>query len=362
MGGEQAPDYILKAANMFLKSHPDVYFLGYGNENLILDKLASFPKLKDNMSITHTEIVITDEDKPSSILRTNKKSSMALAIEAVKTGEASAVVSGGNTGALMAYSKFSLRTLSGIDRPAICSLIPTIKNTKVVILDLGANIDCNNENLVQFAIMGNALAKVVLGLDSPKISLLNVGREEVKGSDTVKSAANELRTNDYNINFCGYIEAHEITKGNTDVVVTDGFSGNVALKSTEGMANLYKFFLKKATKHSILAKIGFFLARRSLKLTFNNLDSRLYNGAVFLGINGIVVKSHGSSDYLGFHSALKLAYNSAFHDMNEKIIQKISYSDNLDESKTIKLSETPKKDEKTKTDSDSNKNFNIRET
>lgn len=326
MGGESAPDSVLKAINLFLKSNNNTHFLGYGDENIILPKLKSFPRLENNLEVIHTESVIDDNDKPSSILRSKKASSMSLAIDSIKNGEASAVVSGGNTGALMAYSKFSLKTLPGIDRPAICSLFPTIKNNFVTLLDLGANIDCNSENLIQFAIMGNAFAQVIFNTESPKISLLNVGGEENKGSAIIKSAATELKSNDYNLNFCGYIEGNNIVSGDIDVVVTDGFSGNVLLKASEGTANLCKFFIKNASKSSILAKIGFLLARNSLRRAFDNIDPRLYNGAMFLGINGIVVKSHGSSDYIGFSSAIKLAYNSALNDINEKIIHKISYN------------------------------------
>lgn len=331
MGGDNAPTVVLDGANRVLKSRKDVSFILFGDESSIIPSLENYPALKKNASIRHTEHFIATDEKPSIALRRGKNSSMRLAIDSVKDGSASAMVSAGNTGALMAMSKLSLRTLAGIDRPAISSIFPTRKG-RCVLLDLGANIDCNSDNLVQFAIMGDAFAKVILGLDNPKVAILNVGSEDVKGSEVVKAAAEELREGNYPINFIGYIEGNDISNGAADVVVTDGFTGNVALKTAEGTAKICTDYIKQAFKSSPIALLGGLLASRAIKKVFKELDPRLHNGAMFLGLNGISVKSHGGTDSIGYANAINVAIELADKNINKKIIEELSlYEELVDE-------------------------------
>ena len=243
---------------------------------------------------------------------------MGLAIDAVKDGRAAAAVSAGNTGALMALSKFVLKTLPGIERPAIASLMPT-RRSAAVFLDLGANAECDAANLVQFAVMGEVFARAVLGIAKPTVGLLNVGTEEAKGHDTIREAAAALRAIDLPIEFRGFVEGTDVTSGKVDVVVTDGFTGNVALKVAEGTVTLYGQFLREAFKSSMLARLGYFLARPALRLARQRLDPRRYNGAMFLGLNGIVVKSHGGTDALGFANAIGVAVDLVQQGTNERI-------------------------------------------
>ena len=228
---------------------------------------------------------------------------MRLAIDAVKDGQASAAISAGNTGALMALAKFALKTLPGIERPAIATLMPT-RRSEAVVLDLGANTECDAANLVQFAVMGEVFARAVLGFAKPTVGLLNIGTEEVKGHDTLREAAALLRASELPIEFRGFVEGSDLTSGKVDVVVTDGFTGNVALKVAEGTVALYSQCLREAFKSSLMAKLGYYLARPALQLARQRLDPRRYNGAMFLGLNGIVVKSHGGTDALGFANAI----------------------------------------------------------
>jgi len=323
MGGEHAPDAVLDAAEMFVARYPDVSFLLFGNEEILSPKLHFYPRLNAVSHIHHAQTTIHDRERPSIALRKGRNSSMYLAVDAVRNQKAHAIVSGGNTGALMAISKLLLRTLPGIDRPAICSLFPTRKG-HCVLLDLGANIDCNADNLVQFAVMGDAFAKVILGITSPKVGLLNVGVEDTKGSEIVKTAAQDIREGGYTLNFHGYIEGSDIAQGVVDVVVTDGFTGNIVLKSAEGVARICSDYIRQAFTSSPLALLGGLLARRSLKNMFQKMDPRLHNGAMFLGLGGITVKSHGSIDHIGFHNALKVAYDLAKHHINHRITQELA--------------------------------------
>ena len=332
MGGDNAPHSVLHGANHALKLCDKVHFLLYGDEGKILPILQSLPDLQDVCQIFHTENVISPEEKASAAVRRGRESSMRLAINAVKDGKADAVISAGNTGALMAMSKLVLRPIPGIDRPAIASIFPTRKG-RCVLLDLGANVDCNSENLVQFALMGDAFAKVLLNIPSPTVGLLNVGAEDNKGSETVKSAAEELRDGGYSINFYGYIEGNDIAEGTVDVVVTDGFTGNIALKAAEGAAKICIDTIKKSFRSSPLAMIGGFLAKSAIKKAFKALDPRMHNGAMFLGLNGISVKSHGGTDYIGFANALRITYELASKDINKKIKEELSlnaYTDNVE--------------------------------
>src|SRR5258707_11102964 len=228
---------------------------------------------------------------------------MRLAIDAVADGRADGVVSAGNTGALMAIAKFALKTLPGIDRPAIATIVPTRRGESVM-LDLGANIECDAENLVQFALMGDAFARTVLGLVQPTVGLLNVGSEDLKGNDAVRAAAAKLRSPGGPVKFHGFIEGNDIAAGTVDVVVTDGFTGNIAVKTAEGTARMFGEFMRAAFKHSVLARIGYLFAADALKKMRQRIDPRRYNGAMLLGLNGIAVKSHGGADALGFANAI----------------------------------------------------------
>ncbi|MCE3233751.1 MAG: phosphate acyltransferase [Rickettsiaceae bacterium] len=328
MGGDYAPTAVINGASEALKRYPGIRFILFGDESRILPILNNLPELKQSSTIHHTDHHIANHEKPSVALRKGKGSSMGMAIEAVKNGQASAVVSAGNTGALMAMSKLVFRTLPGIDRPAITSVFPT-RTGKCVLLDLGANVDCNSDNLVQFAIMGDAFAKVILGLKSPRVALLNVGAEDTKGSEVVKAAAIDLREGDYPINFCGYVEGDGITEGIADVVVTDGFTGNIALKTAEGTAKICVSYIKEAFNSSLLAKIGGLLAKSAIKSMFKKMDPRMHNGAMFLGLNGISVKSHGGTDALGFSNAIAVAVELASNNINAKIIEELSFYKDL---------------------------------
>jgi glycerol-3-phosphate acyltransferase PlsX len=328
MGGDYAPASVINGANEALSRYKGVRFILFGDETRIIPLLNTLPDLKECCTIHHTDHAIANHEKPSVALRKGKGSSMGLAIEAVKTGKASAIVSAGNTGALMAMSKLMLRTLPGIDRPAITSVFPT-KTGRCVLLDLGANVDCNSDNLVQFAIMGDAFAKVILGIKSPRVALLNVGEEDTKGSEVVKAAAVDLREGDYPINFCGYVEGDGITEGAADVVVTDGFTGNVALKTAEGTAKICVSYMKEAFNSSLIAKLGGLLAKSALKKMFQKMDPRMHNGAMFLGLNGISVKSHGGTDALGFSNAIGVAIELASNNINAKIIEELSFYEDL---------------------------------
>jgi glycerol-3-phosphate acyltransferase PlsX len=251
---------------------------------------------------------------------------MCLAIEAVKAGRASAAVSAGNTGALMALAKFVLKTLPGIERPAIASLMPT-RRSEAVFLDLGANSECDADNLVQFAVMGEVFARAVLGVTKPTVGLLNIGTEEVKGHDTIREAAAALRASHLPIEFRGFVEGTDLTSGKVDVVVTDGFTGNVALKVLEGTVGLYTQFLREAFKSSLVAQLGYVLARPALQLLRQRLDPRRYNGAMFLGLNGVVVKSHGGTDALGFANAIGVAVDLVQQGTNQRITAELNRLD-----------------------------------
>jgi glycerol-3-phosphate acyltransferase PlsX len=318
MGGDRAPDMVLKGANIALQRFPQVHFLLYGVDGRIRPLLAKLPKLAARATVHHTDEIITGDAKPSMALRTGRRSSMRLAIDAVAEGQADSVVSAGNTGALMAMAKFDLKMLPGIDRPAMASFFPTQRGESVM-LDLGANVECDADNLVQFALMGDVFARTVLGLDRPTVGLLNVGAEDLKGNDAVRGAAARLRGAGSPIRFHGFIEGNDIAEGTVDVIVTDGFTGNVALKTAEGTARLYSDFLRAAFKHSLSARIGYLFAAGALKKLRERLDPRRYNGAVFLGLQGIAVKSHGGADALGFANAIGVAVDMKLNGFLDKI-------------------------------------------
>src|SRR5947207_8661443 len=286
MGGDHAPAMVVRGVDIALERHPDTRFLIFGAEDQVAPLLAKLPRLAKAAALHHTDEVVADDTKPSQALRAARRSSMRLAIDAVAEGRADGVVSAGNTGALMAIAKFVLKTLPGIDRPAIATFFPT-RRGESVILDLGANIECDAENLVQFALMGDAFARTVLGLVQPTVGLLNVGSEDLKGNDAVRAAAAQLRGGMTPIRFHGFVEGDDIDAGTVDVVVTDGFTGNVAVKTAEGTVKLFSEFLEAAFRHSLAARIGYLFARRALRKLRMRSDHRRYNGAIFLGLGGI---------------------------------------------------------------------------
>ena len=318
MGGDRAPGMVLKGAEIALQRHPGVRYLLFGAERELRPLLAKLPSLSQMVTLCHTAEIVADDAKPSLALRTGRQSSMRLAIDAVADGQADGIVSAGNTGALMAMAKFALKTLPGIDRPAIASFFPTRRGESVM-LDLGANIECDAENLVQFALMGDVFARTALGLVQPTVGLLNVGEEELKGNDAVRAAAAQLRGGMTPIRFHGFVEGDDIAAGTVDVVVTDGFTGNVALKTAEGIAKLFSESLRASFRHSPLARIGYVFARGALKKLAARLDTRRYNGAMFLGLGGIAVKSHGSTDAFGFANAISVAIDLKTNGFLEKI-------------------------------------------
>ena len=321
MGGDKAPGIVLKGSDIARKRYPDVRFLLFGDERRIGPILKRFPKLKDRCEIRHTEESVSADDKPSQVLRRGRNTSMWKAIEAVKSGEAAGVVSAGNTGALMAIAKFVLRTVAGIDRPAIAGYFPT-KRGECVMLDLGANIECDANHLVQFGVMGSVFARIVLGIERPSVGLLNVGTEELKGHDSLKEAAQILRdTQSQAFDFAGFVEGSDIGAGKVDVYVTDGFSGNLVLKTIEGTARFYTDNLKAAFKRSLMSRVGYLFAAPSLNKMRKRLDPRSYNGAMLVGLNGVVVKSHGGTDAIGYANAIGVAADMAAGQFNAQIIR-----------------------------------------
>ncbi len=323
MGGDRAPQMVVDGADIARHRFPDVRYLLFGDEAKIAPLLDKHEALKGLCEIRHTDIAVGNQDKPSAALRAGRRSSMRLAIDAVDTKDAAGVVSAGNTGALMAMAKIVLRMVPGIDRPAISSFFPTLRGESVM-LDLGANVVCDAENLVQFAVMGEVFARTVLGVSKPSVGLLNVGSEEQKGHEEVRGAAAMLRDTELPIRFHGFVEGDDITAGTVDVVVTDGFSGNIALKTAEGTVKLYSEFLRGAFRSSLLARFGYIFARHALNKVRKRTDPRRYNGAVFLGVNGIVVKSHGGTDALGFANAIGVAIDMAANDFSSKIRDEIA--------------------------------------
>lgn len=318
-GGDHGARTVIAGAEQARIRYPELRFKLYGRPEKISSALSPYPSLKQIAEICPASTVIAPDEKASVAIRQGKDSSMGLAIQAVKEGKADGIVSAGNTGALMAMSKIALRTLPGIDRPAIASLLPT-QAGDVVMLDLGANTVCDANNLFEFAVMGEAFARAVLGIPTPRIGLLNIGSEDGKGHEEVKAAADLLKNCTLPLSFKGYVEGNDITKGVVDVVVTDGFTGNVALKSIEGVGELCARFIKDAFHSSLFAKIGFFLAKPALTMLFNRINPQQYNGAMLLGLNGIVVKSHGRADAFGFANAIAVAHNLAAYGVNEKIM------------------------------------------
>lgn len=318
MGGDRAPAVVVGGADLARERHPELRFILYGDQAEVGPLVERRTALAAVSEVVHRPERVDSDARPSQVIRQGRDTSMRAAIEAVKAGEAGAAVSAGNTGALMALAMFTLRMLPGIDRPAIASLMPT-RRSETVFLDLGANAECAAENLVQFAVMGEVFARAVLGVSKPTVAFLNIGTEELKGHDTIRRAAAMLRNSRLPIEFVGFVEGNDLPSGKVDVIVTDGFTGNVALKVAEGTAALYTQFLRDGFKSSLLARIGYLLAKPALALIRERLDPNRYNGAMFLGLNGIVVKSHGGTNALGFANAITVAVDLVKQKTNERI-------------------------------------------
>ncbi|QPC87380.1 phosphate acyltransferase PlsX [Mesorhizobium sp. NBSH29] len=320
MGGDIGPSVLLPALLKVVERRPDVRFQIFGQEAVVRPVLDQLPKLTAVSVFTHCEISVRMDDKPSQALRHGRwKSSMWKAIEAVKNGQADVCISAGNTGALMAMSKFCLRTMAAIDRPAIAALWPTVRGESVV-LDVGATIGADAHQLVDFAILGAAMARAVLAVDRPTVGLLNVGVEEIKGQEEVKQAGQLLRDAELpSMEYHGFVEGDDLGRGTTDVVVTEGFAGNIALKTAEGTARQIGEYLRAAMSRTLMAKIGYFFARDAFQRLREKMDVRKANGGVFLGLNGIVVKSHGGADEEGFAAAVELGYDMARYKIIERI-------------------------------------------
>ncbi len=326
MGGDHGPAVVVAGAELALAAHPQSAFLFFGDAARVAPLLDARPALKAASRLTHTDVAIRMEDKPSQALRHGRwKSSMWLAIDAVKKGEADMAVSGGNTGALMAMSKFNLKTLPGIERPAIAAIWPTLRGESIV-LDVGASIGADAEQLVTHAVMGAATARILFGLDRPSVGLLNIGVEEVKGLEQVREAGQILREEKLpDFDYQGFVEGDDIGKGKVDVVVTEGFAGNIALKTAEGTARQIGEYLKGAMSQSWRAKLGYLLARPAFRRLRERMDPRRANGGVFLGLNGIVIKSHGGADAEGFAAAIGLGYEVVREELLAKITSALQH-------------------------------------
>jgi len=319
MGGDHGPDVIIPAAVSALKRHPNVKLILVGDEKELKAKLQTHQlENETRIEVHHASQQVAMDESPALALRGKKDSSMRVAINLVKEGTAAACVSAGNTGALMATAKFVLKTLRGIDRPAIISALPTTKG-HTYMLDLGGNVDSSAEQLVQFAIMGSVLAESIEGRKNPSIGLLNIGSEDIKGNEQVKKAANLL--NETDLNYAGFVEGDGLYRGEVDVVVCDGFVGNIALKSSEGVVHMMKHYLRESFTRNIFTKLIGLIASPVLKHFSNQLDPRAYNGANFIGLNGIVIKSHGGADEVGFANAIHIAILEAELDVPKNISQ-----------------------------------------
>lgn len=328
MGGDHSPRVVIEGLVEASLKNPDVRFLVFGDEGKVIPLLNKYPKLKERCEFRHSTEVVRNEDKPSQVIR-NRNTSMFMAIDAVRRGEAKAIVSAGNTGALMAISKLSLKTIQKIHRPAIVSIMPGITG-KYVMLDLGANTECDAINLAEFALMGNIVAQNALGIERPRVGLLNIGSEDMKGKEEIKQAAQMIKNSHMDIDFIGFVEPHDLPHGKADVVVSDGFTGNIALKSIEGAAKLMMTKIKNSIKSSPISFLGLpFMLGVKLKLK-KSLDPRLYNGAMFVGLNGLSVKSHGGTDAFGYSVAVNNAIKMVRQNFVSTIREKLEHID-LDE-------------------------------
>ncbi len=322
MGGDHGPSVTLPACRHFLDKHPDVSLLLVG----LPQALAGFSHAR--VKLVNASEVVAMDDPLEVALRRKKDSSMRVAIEQVKDGTAQVAVSAGNTAALMAIARYVLKTLDGIDRPAIAAQVPNAKGAGTTMLDLGANVDCSAEHLLKFAVMGSAFVSVLTQNDNPTVGLLNIGEEAIKGSETIKKAGELLRAAGAagDLNFFGNVEGNDIFKGTVDLVVCDGFVGNVMLKSSEGLASMILGFLKAEFSRNLFTKMAALMAYPVLMALKNRVDHRRYNGAVLLGLRGLVFKSHGSADAMAFETALTRAYDSARNHLLERVVARIAHA------------------------------------
>jgi glycerol-3-phosphate acyltransferase PlsX len=303
MGGDQGPAVVIPGAALALQQHPDVHFLLFGDQGRIAPHLDGQPDLARHSTIVHTETAVEMQDKPSQAVRRGRGSSMWLALEAVQKAQADFAVSAGNTGALMAMAKLILKTMAGIERPAIAGLWPTV-GEPCIVLDLGANIGASARQLADYALMGAAMARAIFRVERPRVGLLNIGVEEIKGIEEVKQAHAWLKQSDLAIEYVGFLEGDQIGQGVVDVVVVEGYAGNIALKTAEGTAKQMATYIREALSSSLASKLGAFLARGGFRALRHRMDTRRFNGGPFLGLNGIAIKSHGGTDAYGFASAI----------------------------------------------------------
>lgn len=322
MGGDDGANAVVPGANLALKERPNTRFLLFGDEKKIAPLLDKYPSLKEKSNIHHTESVVSSDEKPSVALRRGRNSSMRLAIDSVSKGPAHGVVSSGNTGALMAMAKMSMKSMPIIHRPAIASVFPTIRG-QTVVLDLGANLQADAENLAQYAVLGCVYARLLFGIKQPSVGILNVGSEEMKGHDRVRGAAAILSNVDFPGHYHGFVEGDDIPKGTVDVVVTDGFTGNIALKMAEGVAGFIGHNMRRAFTSSWPAKIGYIFAGKAISRMRKSLDPRFYNGGIFMGLNGICIKSHGGSDAYAFSRATIRAIDLVQNNFNDRATQEM---------------------------------------
>jgi len=332
MGGDNAPEIVVEGAYLSSQRYPDSKFIIFGDENKIRPLVDRYKGFSAVCEVVHTPDKILSEDKPSQALRAGRNSSMRLAINAVDEGRADCIVSAGNTGALMAISKFVLKVLPGVTRPAIATYLPTRKpNKKVVMLDLGANVECTPKMLLEFGVLGEVFSREVLNVAKPKIGLLNIGSEALKGNQTVQDAALLFEQADcLSGEYIGFVEGDDIGRGEVDVIVTDGFTGNVALKTIEGTAKLISGMIKDTFKSSWLMKFatwlfipGLLVSLPALLMTKRRIDPRYYNGASLMGLKGLCIKSHGGTDSVGFANAIEVAINMARTDFNKKVASEL---------------------------------------
>ncbi|MFS0737878.1 phosphate acyltransferase PlsX [Sphingomonas sp. 1P06PA] len=325
MGGDGGPATMIAGAALARAANRSLRFRLHGDRDQLAAEVARHPALADGAEIAHAPEAISGEEKPSQAIRRARTTSMGLAIADVKSGLADAAVSAGNTGALMAMSKLALRTMPGIDRPALSALLPTLGDNDVVMLDLGANTECDARNLVQFAVMGAAYSRAALGIERPRVRLLNIGTEELKGTDELRDAAQQLRAATHlHLQFDGFIEGDRLGRGEADVIVSDGFAGNIALKTIEGTARFVTDLLRRAFTSSVRSKIGFLISRPATELLRHHLDPNNHNGAVFLGLNGVVVKSHGGATPQGIANAIGVASKLVTNDIGRRIAEDLA--------------------------------------
>jgi len=327
MGGDFGPSVVVPGAAIARDRRPDTSYLFFGDEKQIKPLLEQHPKLAAVSEIRHTTVVVKSDDKPSQAVRAGRRgSSMWLAIESVKKGEAQAAVSAGNTGALMALSKICLHMLPGIERPALAAIWPTLRGESIV-LDVGATIGADAEHLMDLAIMGSAMARIFFDIERPTVGLLNVGTEDIKGLEEVKAASRRLReANIPTMDYRGFVEGDDLGKGTVDVVVTEGFTGNIALKTAEGTAKQIAQYMRDAFRSSLMSKLGALMARGAFQALKEKIDPRRVNGGLFLGLDGVIIKSHGGMDSVGFAGAIELGYDMARHKLLDKIRETILLS------------------------------------